>query len=123
MSFKEFYKFYCPSKIKKNINAAAIMLYCCSALNFLLFFVSAKIGISGLVSVVDAVLVLGLALGVHIGKGRACAVIVLVYSILNCLYCLVTKGQLGGYVIIIAGVYATIFTFMARREYKEFIRD
>lgn len=63
MSFKEFYKFYCPSKIKKNINAAAIMLYCCSILNFLLFFVSAKIGISGLVSVVDAVLVLGLALG------------------------------------------------------------
>ncbi|MDE6566896.1 MAG: hypothetical protein K2K70_04070 [Lachnospiraceae bacterium] len=122
MSFKEFYKFYCPSKIKKNINAAAIILYCCSVLTFLLSIVAAKMGISVLASAVDAVLVLGLALGIHIGKSRACAVIVLVYSILNCLYSVITTGRLGGYLIIIAGIYATIYTFMARREYKAFIR-
>lgn len=79
-------------------------------------------GISIMASAVDAILVLGLALGIHIGKSRACAVIILVYSILNCLYSVVTTGRLGGYLIIIAGIYATIYTFKARREYKAFIR-
>lgn len=73
-------------------------------------------------SVLDAILILGLALGIHIGKSRACAVIILVYSILNCLYALVRTGRAGGYLIIIAGGYATMYTFMARREYKEYIR-
>lgn len=69
----------------------------------------------------DAFLLLGLALGIHIGKSRVCAVIVLVYSILNCLYALISTGKMSGYLIIIAGIYATIYTFKARKEYKEYI--
>ena len=69
----------------------------------------------------DAFLLLGLALGIHIGKSRACAVIVLVYSILNCLYALISTGKMSGYLIIIAGIYATIYTFKARKEYKDYI--
>ena len=121
ISFKEFYQKHCSDSVKKNINGAAITLYVCSAITLLLSFAATALGVDIMAAALDAFLLLGLALGIHIGKSRACAVIVLVYSILNCLYALIATGKMSGYLIIIAGVYATIYTFKARKEYKEYI--
>lgn len=121
ISFKEFYNYYCTPKIRKNINAAAIILYCCSALTFVLSFVASIMGVGIMASALDAILVLGLGLGIHIRKSRVCAVIVLIYAIFNCLYSFATTGRPSGYLIIIAGGMAVQYTFMAYKEYKEYI--
>lgn len=121
ISFKEFYQKHCSDPVKKNIKGAAILLYFCSAITLLVSFAATALGVDIMAAALDAFLLLGLALGIHIGKSRACAVIVLVYSILNCLYALISTGKMSGYLIIIAGVYATIYTFKARKEYKDYI--
>lgn len=121
ITFKEFYGSHCSLNIKKNINGAAIALYFCCALTFILSFVASALNIGSIGSIIDAIFLLGLALGIHIGKSRACAVIVLIYSILNCIYSLVATGRMGGYLIIMAGFYAVIYTFMAHKEYNEYI--
>ena len=121
ISFKEFYQKHCSDSVKKNIKGAAITLYVCSAITLLVSFAATALGVDIMAAALDAFLLLGLALGIHIGKSRACAVIVLVYSILNCLYALISTGKMSGYLIIIAGVYATIYTFKARKEYKDYI--
>lgn len=121
ISFKEFYKDYCSADIKKNITGSAVALYVCSGITLFAAIAVSLFGIDIMAGVIDAILMLGLALGIQIGKSRACAVIILVYSIFNCLYSLVTTGRLSGYLIIIAAVYATIATFKARKEYKEYI--
>lgn len=121
ISFKEFYQKHCSDPVKKNIKGAAILLYFCSAITLLVSFAATALGVDIMAAALDAFLLLGLALGIHIGKSRACAVIVLVYSILNCLYALISTGKMSGYLIIIAGIYATIYTFKARKEYKDYI--
>lgn len=121
ISFKEFYQKHCSASVKKNINGASILLYFCSAITLLVSFAATALGVDIMAAALDAFLLLGLALGIHIGKSRVCAVIVLVYSILNCLYALISTGKMSGYLIIIAGIYATIYTFKARKEYKEYI--
>ena len=121
ISFKEFYKDYCSSEVKKNITGSAVALYVCCGITFLAAIAASVLGVDIMAGIIDAILILGLALGIQIGKSRACAVIILVYSIINCIYSLVSTGKLGGYLIIIAAVYATIYTFKARKEYNEYI--
>lgn len=121
MSFREFYKDYCTSNVKKNINCAVALLYLCSVTTMVISIVATKLGLGVMASILDAILILVLGLGIHIWKSRACAVIVLAYSIFNCLYALITTGRPAGYLIVIAGVLSTVFTFKARQEYKEYI--
>lgn len=123
ISFKEFYKDYCSSNTKRNINGSAIVLYVCFGITLALAFAASALGMDLWASIIDAILVLGLALGIHIGKSRVCAVIILVYSIINCIYSLIATGRMSGYLVIIAGVYATIYTFKARKEYNEYINS
>lgn len=123
ISFKEFYQSHCSQNIKKNINASAIMLYVCSCVTLILSFVATALGVDIMAAALDAFILLGLALGIHIGKSRVCAIIVLIYSILNCMYSIVATGKVSGYLIILAGIYATIYTFKARKEYNEYINS
>ncbi|MDO5155292.1 MAG: hypothetical protein Q4D51_04945 [Eubacteriales bacterium] len=121
ITFKEFYKDYCSATTKKNINGSAITLYICSGITLIASILATALGVNIMAAALDAVLMLGLALGIHIGKSRVCAVIVLIYSLINCIYTMTQTGRPGGWLIIIAGAYATIATFSARKEYKEYI--
>lgn len=123
ITFKEFYKKYCSDKTKKNINAAAIALYFCAAVTFIVSFMALAFAADTPAAMLDAFIILGLSLGIHIGKSRVCAIIVLIYSIINCIYASVLTGRPGGYLILIAGIYATIYTFKARKEYKDYINS
>ena len=45
----------------------------------------------------DCALLLGLTLGVHLGKNKGCAVALLVYTIINAIVSLITAGTVGGW--------------------------
>lgn len=121
INFKDFYKNYCSSTTKKNINGAAIALYICSGFTLVVSIAAIAFGLDIFAGALDAIVMLCLALGIHIGKSRVCSVIVLVYSIINLMFSMATTGRPSGWLIIIAGIYATIYTLKAHKEYKEYI--
>lgn len=113
---KEFYRHGAMSKIRGNIIVCAVIAYISAATTFLVnvLFVQYFFGI------VDVLLLLGLGLGIQLGKSRACAIVLLVYSVINMLFSLVTTGRLGGYLVVICGVYAVISTFQFQKAWKEY---
>lgn len=116
MSKAEFYKQPALKKNRANINACAIITYICAACTFLINIVLVN-NVSGML---DVCLLLGLGLGIHLGKSRVCAIILLVYAGINAIYTIVLTGRLGGYLIIICGIYAVIETFKLQKAWKEY---
>ena len=64
-------------------------------------------------SLLDVGLLLGLGLGIHLRQNIPCAIILLVFSIINILVMLVTSGTFGGWLLLIAGIIATVNTTKA----------
>ena len=87
MTKKEFNECANIKSITKNITAAAIIAYVIGAITFIVNVVMAG-NIAGLV---DVMIVVGLGLGIHLAKSRACAVIITAYSIFNFIFELLFK--------------------------------
>lgn len=111
---------YCSNlasdKVRKGIKSSAIICYICAALTGVmgvLLFESAFVLIDSIVLIVLGVLI-------QVKQSRAAAVILLAYSLINCISTLIANGSLGGWLIIIAGVYAVKCTFALDKEYKEY---
>ena len=104
MTKKEFNECANIKSITKNITAAAIIAYVIGAITFIVNVVMAG-NIAGLV---DVMIVVGLGLGIHLAKSRACAVIITAYSIFNFIYMILLAGMPGGWLIIVCGVYSKI---------------
>ena len=113
---KEFYKHPVMKKARGNINSAAIITYICVVATFLL----SVILFQNVFGMVDVLLLLGLGLGIHIGKSRACAGVLMGYSLFNVIYMIITTGQLGGYWIVIAAVVALMGTCSFQKAWKEY---
>ena len=114
ISFKEYVNTYAPPFCRKEIRNACIVGYIC-------------IGLSGLVSIalnplglIDVLVFLGLYLGVHLAKSKACAILALVLSGLEILAGLVLTGTLSGWLWIVAGACAVSSLFKANKHYKAF---
>lgn len=100
----------------KNITAAAIIAYVIGAITFIVNVVMAG-NIAGLV---DVMIVVGLGLGIHLAKSRACAVIITAYSIINFIYVILLAGMPGGWLIIVCGVYSIIYTFKYQNAWNKY---
>ena len=68
----------------------------------------------------DVIIVIGLGVGVHVAKSRACAVVLLVYSVFNMIYMLLLAGMPGGWLILVCGIYATIYTFKYQSAWQRY---
>ena len=62
----------------------------------------------------------GLGLGIHLAKSRACAVIITAYSIFNFIYMILLAGVPGGWLIIVCGVYSIIYTFKYQNAWNKY---
>lgn len=71
--------------------------------------------------IIDVALILGFSLGVHIGKSRACAVLLLIYAIINLIISLITTGQITGWWLIIVGVCGIMGTFNFYKDYRNYL--
>ena len=105
MTKKEFNECANIKSITKNITAAAIINVVMAG------------NIAGLV---DVMIVVGLGLGIHLAKSRACAVIITAYSIINFIYVILLSGMPGGWLIIVCGVYSIIYTFKYQNAWNKY---
>lgn len=104
MTKKEFNECANIKSITKNITAAAIIAYVIGAITF----------------IVNVMIVVGLGLGIHLAKSRACAVIITAYSIINFIYVILLAGMPGGWLIIVCGVYSIIYTFKYQNAWNKY---
>ena len=70
--------------IIKNITIAAIITYVIGAISLI---TNVILG-GNIFGLLDVIIVIGLGVGVHVAKSRACAVVLLVYSVFNMIYML-----------------------------------
>ena len=104
------------AKMKKELKAAAILCYICAGITCVLMVLMAK----NYLSLVDVALLIGLGLGVHLRQSRACAIVLCAYAVINTVISLVTTGTPGGWLVIIAGVFAVIYTFKLDKAWKAY---
>ena len=67
---KEFLKLPENKKYRKEINGAAIICYVCAGITLL-----AVLATGALSSIVDAAILVGLGLGIHLAQSKVCAIL------------------------------------------------
>ena len=116
MTKSQFYKHPLMKKIRSNLITCGVAGYILAALNILFCLFIPETGSGWL----DAICMLGLSLGIHLGKSRVCAIIFAAYGCLNVLYFLIVTQQIQGYWIPIVGIYACIYTFKFHSAWKKY---
>lgn len=114
VSKSEFCRNHAPDKMRKNIRLSAILCYISAAVTalFAILFNPTML--------FDVVIVLVLGLLIHLKQSRVCAVLLLAYSLINSGIMLMSTGQVSGWLIILAGVFAVIYTFQLEKAYQAF---
>lgn len=112
---KEFMKLPENKKLRSELNAAAIITFVCAGITLLSGFVTGNWSI-----LIDVAIMVGLGLGIMLSYSRVCAVLLLVYGLLNVVVGLVQNGVPSGYLIVIAGVLAVIYAFKAEKLWKQY---
>ncbi len=107
MTRQEFDRHPAIKRCKSNITGSAITIYICAGVTFLINVLLTM----NFFGMVDILLLVGLGLGIHLGKSRACAIILCIYGAINVLFILITTGRIGGWLILVAAIYAIIATF------------
>lgn len=118
MTKSQFSKHPNMKKCRSNILGSAIILYVCAAITFLLNVVVMK----NIYGMADVMILVGLALGIQLAKSRVCAVIIMIYSILNVFYMIIETGRIGGYLVVIAAVWAVVYTFKFQDAWQTYLR-
>lgn len=113
VSRKEFIEKYVQPSLRKNIKSIAILCYVCAGLTFLMSIAINPYGI------IDALVLLGFALGMHIAKSRVCAILILILSILEVILSLIVGAFPFWWLI--AGISAVITFNKIEKQYKEFL--
>lgn len=111
----EFYRNHAPDKIRNNIRGSAILCYISAVVTAVVAVLAANPFMF-----IDVAIILGVGLAIHLKQNRACAVVLLVYGIASCLLTLLQTGRFTGWLIILAGVFAVIYTFRLEKEYRAF---
>lgn len=107
MTKNEFFKHGASNTARTCIIASAVIGYVAAALLVLLTQ-----------NYIDAVIVLGLALGIHLGKSRVCSILLTVYGALSILIYLIAYGVFQGWLYLPIGILAIVGTFRFHREFK-----
>ena len=115
MTRREFYKSSEMDSTRKNINGCAIAGYIVAALSLVanLFLLDNPSGIA------DSVLIIILSILIQTIQSRVAAVILCVYGVTNMIVITLATGRLGGWWILIIGIFAAIHTFKFHKAWKE----
>ena len=119
VSKKEFIEKYASPALRKSINSMAITCYILAA-------VSAVFGIAwthNFYALIDVVILLALTLGMHLGKSKICAIILLIVSIIECVLTTINMGMLSGWWWIIASASAVASFVRLDKEYNSFLLE
>lgn len=112
---KEFLQMPENQSLRKQIRTAAIICYVCAGITLLV-----AIFAGSALSIIDVVILVGLGLGIHLAQSKVCAIVLAVYAVANVIITLVVNGSLGGWLIILAAVYACIATFKLDKAWNAY---
>ena len=116
LSDSEFFKHPSMKKCKGSITSAAIILYACAGLTLLLNVVLAQ----RVTAFLDIILLIGLGIGIQLGKSRICAVVATVYGVINVIVLFMMTGKISGWWILVAGIIAITATFQYHSAWKRY---
>ncbi len=102
--------------IKGNIVASSIIAYICAGITTIVALASGNY-----YSFIDVFALIGLGLGIQLTYSRTCAIILLVYSLINVVVIFALTQQFGGYLVVAAGAYATSSTMKLDKIWKEYL--
>lgn len=114
VSRKEFINKYAQPSLKKNITSIAILCYVCAGLTFVVSCLLNPLGI------IDALVLASLALGMHLVKSKACAILIFILSIVEVLLSLVSGSFPFWWLI--AGISSVITFNKIEKQYREFLK-
>ena len=116
---KEYIAKYAPLNLKKNIKSAAILCYACVVISAIASFALFQEPLM----LIDVAIYLGLALGMHLGNSKVCAYLLLVFSIIECIFSVIQFNSPSGWWLIIAG-FSAVSTFRKLdKEYNKFLLE
>lgn len=115
VSRKEFINKYAQPSIKRDIKSIAILCYVCAGLTFIVSCLLNPIGI------IDALILTGFALGMHLAQSKVCAILILILSIIEVLLSLVSGSFPFWWLI--AGISAVVTFNKIEKQYKSFIAN
>ena len=110
---REYIKHYAGDTFHRQLKGAAIFAYVLAGINLLFAL------LVSLTALVDVVILLGLSLGMHLGKSKLCAIGLLVYAIGGMVFNLIVNGMLSGWLLVIMGVFSVMTFTRAEKRYKE----
>ena len=112
----EFLNLETMKSCKSNIVSCGIVLYVLGVIN-----IGLQIYWGGLP--VDGILLILFGLGIHLGKSRVCALLCTVYSAISIVYMAVITGRVTGWWVLLAGIYAIIYTFKFHSAWGKYQND
>lgn len=119
MTKEEFDKHPNIASVRSQIRGAGIICYVVAGISLVISVISG--GVLGIIDVLlDVLLLVGLGLGVQLAKSRVCAIILTVYGVFNTIIVTLQNGALGGWWVLLAGIYAVIYTFKYQGAWEEY---
>lgn len=121
MTKDQFYKHPNIAPVRSQIRGAGILCYVVAGISLVASVL--MYGFWGIFNVMfDVLLVVGLGLGIQLGKSRACAIVLTVYGVFNMIIMTISRGTLSGWWILLAGIYAIINTFKYQGAWEEYLK-
>lgn len=118
MDINQFAKLPQVKQASTNVLVGAICIYICAFISLVLnVFVNENI-----FAIIDIALMIGLALGVQFARSRVCAILLLIYSLINMIISIAVLGTLGGWLIFAAAIDAVIGTVKFQSLWENYKR-
>jgi len=114
ITFKEYLETQADPAHLKTIKTSAIVCYICLAISLIFAILFNYAGL------IDVVILGALTLGMHLGKSKVCAIILLIYSIISTLIAFASTGSFTGYLWILASILAVVSYSKLTKAYKAF---
>ncbi|MBQ9148698.1 MAG: hypothetical protein IJX69_03935 [Oscillospiraceae bacterium] len=114
VSMGEYRRHYTPKSFRKQVRTTCIVGYVFTGINLIM-----AIAFNPFVFI-DVVILLGLLLGIHLGKSKGCAIGMIVYSTISMILSL-AQGTFGGWLWLAVGVGMLITFNKVDQHYKEVI--
>ncbi|MDR2619823.1 MAG: hypothetical protein LBC29_01660 [Propionibacteriaceae bacterium] len=115
LTFNVWAKTLMDESLRKGLRSVGVVTIICAVLTL-----GAGIMTENYFALIDVAILLGLGLGSWLAINRACAVILLAYSIINTIYIFAAVGTFGGWFVLLAGGIAVMETFKAHKAWDAY---
>lgn len=103
------------SNYAKSCVGSAVACYICAGVTLIIMLIS-----KNYYSFIEIAILVGLGLGIQLGKNVVCAIILLVYAIINAIVICATMGTFGGQLLLFAGIFGVISTTNAAKAWNDY---